>query len=144
MSPTACFFDARFSTNLTSQSGDQQYEIAKGLWPKSTIDYDSFDPSSYSSFFQYMRKEIENLRHHQRHFAVQNLNDAFDILNTIRENSTTSQGELIRKFSENYLNLAPVVIRRSLELSVRLWLTLNVNSSSVAVGPIFPYETPLD
>ncbi|KAF2685154.1 hypothetical protein K458DRAFT_388045 [Lentithecium fluviatile CBS 122367] len=144
MSRTACFFDESFATNLNGSGKDHQYEIVKGFWPNVVVEYESFDPTSYGSFFQYLAKEIGHLRHHQRHFAVQSLDDTFAVVRALRENPSKSQTELIRTLSAGYLNVGPAVIQRSLELTVRLWLTLNVNSSSVAVGPIFPDETPLD
>jgi len=144
MSRTACFFDQTSATNLIGLSKDDQCEIVKGLWPEVPVERESFDPTSYTSFLQHLAKEIGHLRHHQRHFAVQNLDGTFDVVRVLRENPTKSQLEIVQLLSASYLNVAPTAIRRSLELTVRLWLTLNINSSSVAVGPTFPDETPLD
>jgi hypothetical protein len=93
---------------------------------------------------QHLEREFGHLRHQQRHFVVQNFDGTLDIVRVLRDNPTKSQDEIIEILSTRYLNMAPAAVRRSVELTVRVWLTLNINSSSVAVGPTFPDETPLD
>jgi hypothetical protein len=144
MSRIACFSDDSFAANLSSMSKERQYSIVKGFWPNLIVKYNAFDPSPYSSFLQYVGKEVGLLRQHQRHFAVQNLEDTFEIVRALSQGPIKPQAELVQTLSASYLNMSQTVIRRSVELSVRLWLTLNINSSSVAVGPTFPDETPLD
>jgi hypothetical protein len=93
---------------------------------------------------QHLEREFGHLRHQQRHFVVQNFDGTLGIVRVLRDNPTKSQDEIIEILSTRYLNMAPAAVRRSVELTVRVWLTLNINSSSVVVGPTFADETPLD
>jgi hypothetical protein len=144
MAHIAGFLDGKSDASLTDLSKRDQYGIIKGLWPNLPLDYEAYDATAYDSFLQHVGREFEHLRHQLRHFAVQSLDGTFDVVRVLLENQNKSQGEIIQLLSVSYLNTAPAAIRRSVELTVRLWLTLNINSSSVAVGPTFPDETPLD
>lgn len=84
------------------------------------------------------------MRHNRALFAAQDLDGMFDIIQTLRDGHNKTCGEIVRELSPHFMNLEPGAIRRSLELSTRLWLSLNTHSSDVAVGPIFAGEVALE
>lgn len=139
-----CLFTERFAAELNSLSKERMYEVIKGFWPTADLVFESFDEQSYASFLKYLENELSHLRNHQQHFAVQNLEGTFNVIHRLQKNLSKAQAEALRALSGGFLNAEPATIQRSIELSVRLWLTLNINSSAIAVGPTFPDETPLD
>lgn len=143
MPPTTSLFDEGLTESFHTLSREQKFEFLKGFWPNITLEF--FDEPAYESFLQYVGREAGHLRQHQRHFAIQNLGGTIDLLPTLQNARAKPQREMVQEdLSARFLNTDQAAIRRSLELSVRLWLTININSSTVAVGPTYSYETPLD
>lgn len=142
MDDSQSLFDARFITGLNSSSRDRKYEVAKTLWTVGS--YESFDEGSYTSMFQHLGRELGQVRHHQRHFIADNLEGALHIVRLLQKNLTDPKIKIVESLSRHFLNAEMIALQRSLELSVRLWLTININSATIAVGPTFPDEAPLN
>ncbi|KAF2789691.1 hypothetical protein K505DRAFT_207904, partial [Melanomma pulvis-pyrius CBS 109.77] len=119
-------------------------ELICKFWPTSNISFNSFDAQDYAAFLQYIDIQLRQIRRHQRYFAVETLEGTFDIIETVRANFSQPRSHILQILSKKFLNVEAAAIQRSLELSVRLWLTFNVNSSNVIVGPTFANEIPLD
>ena len=119
-------------------------ELICKIWPQSNVSPSSFEFQTYAAFLQYMDSELDQIRQHQRHFAVESFGGILDIIQTLRENYSQPRSHVLQLLSTRFLNVEIAAIQRSLELSIRLWLTLNVNSSNIAIGPTFANEIPLD
>lgn len=58
--------------------------------------------------------------------------------------STQKLIDLVQERREQLINIDEATVRRTFELCVRLWLTVNVNTSDVAVGSASSREHPFD
>ncbi|PVH93712.1 hypothetical protein DM02DRAFT_732939 [Periconia macrospinosa] len=144
MSQSNSFFDVGFVAGLQRSSNDRKHEILKIFWPGRATHFSSLDQASYASLFQYVGKELGQIRHHQRHFAAHDFEGSGHIVRVLQKNLKTPKTQVLDSLATHFLNAEPAALQRSLELSVRLWLTVNINSATVAVGPTFADEAPLD
>ena len=96
------------------------------------------------AFLQCFENEIFQIQYHHHQFAVSSLRGMMDLAHILRNMTMSPLSHLLRDLSRQYLNVEENSIQRSVELLVRLWLTANVNSAAIAVGPTFPREIPLD
>ncbi|CAI6293469.1 unnamed protein product [Periconia digitata] len=137
-------FLADVAAGLDDASRDRRKEILRVFWPERTALHTLVDEASYASFFQYFHREISQLQPYRRYFAVQDLKGLFGIVRMLQMNPKQSKSRIVEQLSSHFSNAEPTALHRSLELSVRLWLTINVNSTTIAVGPTFPDESPLE
>ena len=107
-------------------------------------DPDQFDEFASKAFLEYVADELERVRHHRSLFAVQDFGGTFAIIQTIGANLSKPYKDILGELSSNYLHVPPEAIRRSMELTVRLWLTLNTCSHDIHVGAISTEDTPID
>jgi hypothetical protein len=72
---------------------------------------------------------LDKVRYHGDLFTAQNFDAIFSIIGTLRDS-----------ISERYDN----VVRRSVELTLRIWLTINAHTADIFVGPISAGDAPID
>lgn len=65
-------------------------------------------------------------------------------MKVLHEGYDRSCNDILKALSSHFLNIDPAAIRRSLELIVRLWLTLNTRSSEILAGAVFAGERALE
>ena len=133
-------FNQTFAADLKALSNDQQQELIAKFWPEANYPAGS----SYGAFIQYIGSELQHIHSHQRHYAVKDLGGLVNILQTLRENPTTPLADIVRNLSSTFLNAEASCIRLSVELTARLWLTVNIRSNAVVTGPIVAEEHPLE
>ncbi|ORY19121.1 hypothetical protein BCR34DRAFT_462062, partial [Clohesyomyces aquaticus] len=111
--------------------------LIKRIWPDLQSFREGHDERKFSSLFSYLQDADSQLRRYNQKFAVGTLELTIDLIQTLRAGRSQHLREILP-------NIEDQAMRRSLELAVRIWLMLNVNSSTIAVGPIVPNELPLD
>jgi hypothetical protein len=78
---------------------------------------------------------LERVRHHGIFFAVQDFHGILAIIRQLRSNGLRPYKVILNEISARNRNVSLEVIRRSMELAVRLWLTLDTCSADIRVGP---------
>jgi len=138
------FFDPTFVPNLKALRGEEKRSLLRMFWPNSRFDLYGLDESPYSEFLEFVANELQQIQRYRTSFAAQNLDSTFAIIQKIRDNRHKACGEIVRDLSSQFVNFDPIAIRRSLELSTRLWLSLNTRSSDISVGPVFVGEASVE
>ena len=96
---------------------------------------------AYTTFLDYLKKELSSFRHFEAHFAAQSFESIGRIVQIIYANPTKIRAELISTTKEEFINCDEDSILRSIELALRLCLTVNIRSSGVTVGPTPPHHS---
>lgn len=139
-----CFFKKAFLQSLRGLESQQKRELLKIFWPEQRHDSEDFDVYACDAFLEHIINELEQVRAHQDLFVARNFDETSVILQVLKENISKPCKDIVHKLSAHFNDAEPAAIRRSLELSARLWSTFNTHSSEIAVGPIFADELPLD
>lgn len=138
------FFGETFGADLDSLPLAQKVVMVQEFWPISNSNSPLNCDAAYTAFISCLKNELFRTHHHQGRFAVETLGATMDLIRILRKMGSSSLSDVLIDLSGPFLNVDKRCIQRSLELSIRLWLTINVNSRCVAVGPTFPREVPLD
>lgn len=141
---TSSFFVKTIAQDLRTLPRAQRFQLVNIFWPQAGLTIGHFHADSYTSFLEYIGDELGELRHHQSRFATDNFDRIAELIQTLRQNSTKPLSGLISDLQSSFLNVDENAIKRSIELTVRLWLTLNVNSTAIAVGPILAHAGMLE
>jgi hypothetical protein len=144
MVESACFFDKAFVQHLRRLDATERDELIRRFWSLPNTDSHHFDDFASTAFLGYVADELERVRHHRSLFAVQDFDGTFAIIQRIGANVAKPYKEILSELSCQYLNVTPEAIRRSVELAVRLWLTLNTYSTDIRVGAESAENTPID
>jgi hypothetical protein len=129
-------FELAFTSKFRGLRSAEKRTVLLGLWPRSATDSHVLD-ESHDNYLDFFRSEVAQVQHHRAAFAAQDLNSIFTIVEKLRENHDKPCREIVHILSTHFLNFDSAAIRRSLELSTRLWLMLNTRSSEISFGPIF-------
>lgn len=121
----------------------EKFKVVESLWPDSDLSLERFDERAYVWFFDYIDYCIKPFEERQHLFASKTFLELVELIQMWREDSSKPLSTVIRELSMRYLNFQEKTLTRSLELSVRVWLTINVNSPSLAISEIRPHEIPL-
>ena len=138
------FFTRTIAQDLKSLSPSDKLELIQIFWPQSDLRIEEFHEESYGSFLQFVGNEIAQLRHHELRFATGNFEGLAALIEHLRDAHSESLRDVISGVKSRFLNMDEDSIRRSIELSIRLWLTINVNSAAIAVGAVLAHASPLD
>ena len=144
MSTSACFFEKGFGQRLKELESSDRHELLRRLWPSTEAEPSQSDEIASSAFLQFIAAELERVRHHQQLFAVQDFDGILAVIDIIRTHAAKPCRELLSILSLQYINVALDSVRRSMELAIRLWLTLNVHTVDIRVGPETTEEDPID
>jgi hypothetical protein len=137
-------FHSTFSTELQNLTEAQKAAIVKEFWPiGGSPGCSSYDSRVCAAFFDYLQCEVKQIRHHRERFAVETVGAIIDLIRTVRNSSTKPLADLIQDLSTTFLNVDEAPLQRSLELAVRLWLTINTNSPLLEVSATVPLEMPM-
>lgn len=126
-----------FSNQFVLESDDKA-AIVKAWWPG---DHASLD--DYQAYFGFFSRELKNIpwRNISPNFGVQTLEDLRSVARLLAEHQDCPRSAVVaklRKCLSSQEDLDDIPIVRSMELAVRLWLGLNVQTWSIAV----PSEMP--
>jgi hypothetical protein len=69
-------------------------------------------------------------------FAAETIDAMVDLIQVLRSNVDKPQKVVLQRVRERFLDVDEAAVVRSLELTTRYWLTMNVHSECMAVGPV--------
>lgn len=138
------FFVKGIENKLKCLSRAEQHEFVRRIWPSSGLTLEDFDGAAYTTFFQYLGDELGPLYQHQHKFAAETFDSTADLIQILSDYRNEALSYLLQIARKRFLNHDNAAVQRSFELTVRLWLTVNINSTTLAVGPINVYDHPLD
>jgi hypothetical protein len=120
-----------------------KFALVSKVWPDSGLTLGSFDEEEYDEYLEYVEDLVRQIEHHRTNFAAQTLAGTAALIEVLRNQSDQPQAAIIDTVAGHYLNCSQSSIQLSLELAARIWLTVNVSSPKIAVGPIYPQEERL-
>lgn len=120
---------------FTALNTKQKCLVINAFWPHLNLGEEDYIAENYTAFFEYISKTLQVLSPHEDKFAAQELGSLLSIICTLRAMSTSTRDEIIGNVKKRYLNTQDDNIARSVELSLRFWLGINVNSKGLSVGP---------
>jgi hypothetical protein len=132
MLSSECFFERSFVSKLKALQEQEKRILLQRFWPTSAINSYGVDETSHGAYLDFIGSELSHIQHHRALFAAQDLDSIFEIIQILRESSDKPCDEVIQTLSSQFLNFDPKAIRRSVELSTRLWLTLNTRSPDIS------------
>lgn len=142
---TTCLFDEDFIETLKALSPAERGALVARFWPDPKFSPQSFDDFASAAFLANIIGKLSHVRRHRDLFAVQDFEGIFAIIRTLREQPSKSYNDIVCSISSQlYLNMAPESIRRSVELSTRIWLTFNTHSADVSIGTIDASESGIN
>jgi hypothetical protein len=95
-------------------------------------------------FMEYVADELERVRRHRKGFAVQDFKGTFAIMKELSANVSRTYQDTLTELSKRYPNARPEHVRRSIELTLRLWLKLDIHSADIRLGADSPDRCPVD
>ncbi|KAH7071479.1 hypothetical protein BKA63DRAFT_73422 [Paraphoma chrysanthemicola] len=141
---TTNFFDRTVVQELKNLDDTRRRSLIQQLWPDAIDDRGIVDNFSCKAYFEYLANELDQLRHYRHLFAAQSFESTFGIIKTLRDKNTTTYAEILDSLGNHYPDASRDALRRSVELSLRMWLTVNVHHSDIYTGPIAAGDQPLD
>ncbi|KAH8731767.1 hypothetical protein GQ44DRAFT_755164 [Phaeosphaeriaceae sp. PMI808] len=138
------FFDKAVVQQLRALDQQQSYNLLRNFWPDRNHNTSAFDSPSCRAIIEHIACELDQVRYHRDLFAVQDFDTTFVIVQILRENPSMSYEDLIRALLLRFPGNTTDAIRRSVEISVRLWLTINIHTFDIFVGLISAGDTPLN
>lgn len=123
---------------------EQKCELINAFWPHLHLVEQDYVGEDYTAFFDFIGKTLQNLHPHAPKFASQELDGLLAIVRNLTTNRTLVRKVITEDIKKDYLNTCDAAIARSIELSVRFWLGINVSSRRLSVGPRNPRDSRID
>lgn len=119
-----------FSRSITEKIHNwekwEKWNIVNALWPNMNTGLGSFVEEDYALFFVYVARTLKGLRSCEMHFASQDFESLLQIIQTIRQNRSSTLEDTIARAREKFPDASDAAVGRSIELAIRVWLGLNV------------------
>lgn len=122
----------------------QRFQLAQAFWHGLKLTEKTFNAEDYTEFFNFINSELDLIKHHGSKFAAGTFGSMTGIIKAIQKSPELSREKLVDVISHEFLNVDRKALRRSIELALRLWLTLNVRSTTIIVGPLDPRTTRVE
>ena len=115
------------------------------LWPQLSLTEENFVEEENAELFQFIGKTLQDYQPFHAQFAFEHFQGLFDIIESLRHNRASTRDDIARELeAKKYKNYPQDRIIKSMELTLRLWLGLNVCSRDMFVGVINPRATRLN
>ena len=136
--PSSGMTNSIFSEQISLSNNDKDL-IIKYWWPHTG----DANMEEYRSYFEFLRQELRNIpwKGVSPKFAVQTLNDIRTVVKLLLEYQAQPRSYLIQQLHHSFPHQDDVAVIRSMELAVRLWLGLNVQTWGIAVSSQMPRTT---
>jgi hypothetical protein len=121
--------------DIGSFNQQQKYELVKIFWPQleKVLEYE------YGELFKFINETLLEYRPHAKHFAFENFQGLSDTMKFLRSRQASTRDEIAAELkSTTFGNCSDEQIIKSMELTVRLWLGLNIPLSGPFVGVVHP------
>jgi hypothetical protein len=123
---------------------EQKCAIIKALWPHLDLTEQDYIDEDYTVLLSFWGKTLQNLHHHASKFATQEWDGLLSMVTSLNSNRTMKKRAQVEDFKKAYLNTSDAAIIRSIELTTRLWLGINVCSKGLSIGPTNPRDCRID
>ncbi|KAF2827039.1 hypothetical protein CC86DRAFT_350288 [Ophiobolus disseminans] len=143
MLTTTNFFDKAVAQQLRTLKGPSRWKLINEFWSDKSTGCSSFDDFSCEAILEHIASELDQVRHHRHVFAAQNFDSTFAIIQIIKNNISTPYEDLVSLVFGSS-NASMNAVHHSIELSVRIWLTINVRTQIMFIRPISAGDVPLD
>jgi hypothetical protein len=131
--PTSLFASST-RTNLCALDQHELLKLILEFWPQSQVQPRDIDEDNYRQYFDYLGGELAELEGHRESFAAQSFESLLAIIRELRHGR--SKKEIIQSLQQQFLNVTHDSVVRSVELAARLWLTTNIRTPALDVGPL--------
>lgn len=115
---------------------DSKLLLLRNIWPGSRFTISDAKDEQYDTFFGYVQSELRVAMQYNHEFAAQSLTSLLAILAVIRSNSESTKTLILKEVKKGFINFQQEKIWRSLELASRIWLTINIKTARISVGPV--------
>ncbi|KAF1941188.1 hypothetical protein EJ02DRAFT_209064 [Clathrospora elynae] len=144
MLTSTCFFDKAYVQSLRKLEPEERQELIQKFWPVANSSLGVFDDSAGETFLDCVTDELERCGIIDVSFLLETSAAQSPLSIFSKRNLSRPYGDVMKDLSSQYLNVPPIAIRRSIELAVRLWLTLNTHSADILLGSISAEGNPLE
>jgi hypothetical protein len=138
------FFSLATLRTLKAPTRDQTLAIVDKLWPELSLMEHDRPVQYYAAFFEYIGEEFAALRHNRHLFAAESFDSTSHMIAEFRRSSTQPRRILMQNLQQYFVGYDAGSLLRSMELSARLWLTLNVRSDAAAFGPVQAHVSTIE
>lgn len=135
---------SRFTRSGLSSGKIELNVIIQALWPSLMSDEESLHPEYYGPFLEYITGELLVLRHYESDFAVHSWESMERLLEDMNAHREMARSQYLESWRTAFRGCDDLSILRSLELAVRLSLTLNIRTRAISVNPVSPKTTAID
>ena len=125
-----------FSDRASSDSDASWLTALRHLWPDLQLTDSDIRNGCYNGFRTYVEKQVRALSNHRADFAIPNLEHTINLVSKLQTYCSLPKEGLVGEFERDYPDAPDFGIERSVELAVRIWLTLSIQSPSIAIGRI--------
>ena len=136
-------FSKDFLASLHNLDKRQTRLLLRTIWPALELADSNLYGDRYKCFFSYVSAELSPLRHDKVDFAVQNFNGVRDVMLVIYEQRMQSRRQILEAVKKDYLNCDDGAILRSIELTIQICVTINIQSSDISLGPVKSNTVPI-
>lgn len=127
-------FSGPASQNIGTFNKQQKLELIKSFWPHLQ---DDILENEYGDLFQFIGETLREHRPYAKHFAFEDFQGLFDTIRFLQCYQTSTRDQIAAELKLRiFMNHSDEQIIKSMELSVRLWLGLNVPFSGTFVGAV--------
>ena len=137
-------FDRAAVQQIRAMEGPQRSQLVRKFWPETSIRRHAFDEYSCAAILDHIATELEQVRRHGQHYAAQDFDSTFVIIQLIRNNISARYEDIVSLVLGSFSTASPDAIHHSIELSVRIWLTIDIRTQNFIDRPIFPGDVPMD
>jgi hypothetical protein len=141
---TTPLFDDSFEARLRRASSVERSIITRAVWPTRTPIGTTDEAAISSALFRYLMDEVDTVRRYRDLFAESTLDTAANGICILQETQSQPLTDVIHRLKQNFGAVEDDAIQRFVERCARLWLTLNIKSSAIAVGGTYHLESSLD
>jgi hypothetical protein len=144
MQTSSNLFDKAVVQRLQTLDGPERHELVRKFWPGRTTSLSVFDEFSCRAIVEHIAQELDKVRYHRDLFAAHDFDAILSIIRKLQESNSKRYDEVVRELLFEFPNTSLDAVRRSVELTVRIWLTTNTHTADIFVGPISAGDAPVD
>jgi hypothetical protein len=144
MQTSSKIFDKAVVQWLQTLEGPGRHELVKRFWPGKPSSLTAFDDFSCKATIEHIVQELDKVRHHRDLFAAHDFDAIFSIVRTLEDSTSKRYDEVVRELLLEFPDASSDAVRRSVELTLRIWLTINTHTADIFVGPIAAGDAPID
>ena len=138
------FFSGEIQHDLHGLGRLQKFELLRKFWPNSDLQPRDLNEKDYETFFNYLGAELGGLRSYREDFAAQTFETTTCLISVLFVNRNKMRKDILPLIQPLFLNTEEAAVSRSIDLTLRLWLTINVHSLETAVGPVHANDTVVE